>query len=371
MNRCMSITLIFLTAGALAAQTRPTTGPSTAPSALQPELAAMDKPLDQLTAQEAYDVAFQIWSRGEGSLSRQLLELMVRLHPDDQRLAFFHAASTRAYFNVTAATPQFARVLKLGSGTPEAWAAAVIIALDTRDGDSEMHFAVLRRVQASAPDDPLIHWMVGVQSRSLNRNLEDGAASYARLLEMVDPGPAIVHQTYANILDDLDRQELALRHRYIAVELEPSGWTYQGLANTFTNLKRYEEANAAFEQAVTFVPDRALYWRTWAQCLAKWGRDHNSPEKYQEAVKKALEALKHDPRDAIALNILGYSRSRLGDHEGAVEAWLRSIQLAPKAGWAYKQAMHDLHQLGRHDEALELQTRFHAMYPGASTQPAR
>ena len=54
--------------------------------------------------------------------------------------------------------------------------------------------------------------------RALNLN-EQGCRYYERLLKQLDVGPVLVHQTYANLLDEVGRSVDALPHRELAVKL--------------------------------------------------------------------------------------------------------------------------------------------------------
>ena len=58
------------------------------------------------------------------------------------------------------------------------------------------------------PADPLLRWMMAIQCRSRGDN-EKGVVHFAKLLEQWSPGPVLVHQTYANLLDNLDQYEEA------------------------------------------------------------------------------------------------------------------------------------------------------------------
>ena len=95
--------------------------------------------------------------------------------------------------------------------------------------------------------------MIAVQCRTLKRD-RDGVNYYRRLCTTVHPGPILIHQTYANLLDEIGEHEEALAHREQAVKLEPEPWTYSGWANTLEQMGRHQEAGKVRRTADQLVP---------------------------------------------------------------------------------------------------------------------
>lgn len=176
---------------------------------------------------------------------------------------FLMAVLTRSCFYVEEAVPLFGYVKTVSPDSPHGRAAEYILQLDAQAPDLERNFKALQTLASEEPVDPLILWMLGVQCRSLNRN-RTGVAAYAELCKLWDPGPVLVHQTYANLLDQLRRYDESLVHRQLAVKLEPASWSYDGLGNTLTSLKRWEEADAAYAHATELAPRDAHSWTNWA-----------------------------------------------------------------------------------------------------------
>ena len=149
-------------------------------------------------------------------------------------------------------------------------AAACILQLDARKDGLNEAFGLLNALASRKPTDPLVLWMFAVECRTFRQN-DPGALAYADLCKLWKPGPVLVHQSYANILDDLKRYDEALLHRELAVRLEPEPWSYDGLGNTLTNLKRWKDADAAFSRSTALDPNDPQYWRNWAISKRKRG----------------------------------------------------------------------------------------------------
>jgi tetratricopeptide (TPR) repeat protein len=132
------------------------------------------------------------------------------------------------------------------------------------------------------PGDPLVLWMLGVECRSCKLD-EEGVKYYAQLCNLWNPGPVLVHQTYANLLDDLGRSDEALPHRKLAVKLEPAAWAYDGLGNTLTALKRWNEADEAYLNSTTRDPNDVQYWTNWACSMQQRGDEAGAARMQTEA----------------------------------------------------------------------------------------
>lgn len=167
-----------------------------------------------------------------------------------QRALFLHGALIRSRFNISGAESVFQTVFAIDSKTRAAQCALCVLRLDSlqqvqsSQAPVDKAFAELKKLGEGHPNDLMLPWMLAVECRHWDRNAE-GAAVYELILSRWNPGPALVHQTYANLLDNLGRFEEALVERHKVVSMEPCSWSYTGLANTLTNLKRYDEAAKA------------------------------------------------------------------------------------------------------------------------------
>ncbi len=181
-----------------------------------------------LPPDQACQTVLTIWAEGNQIAAETYLGWLVGRHPQHQRLAFFRAACMRSRFDVQSALPMFQEVARADPGSPEGRCTAAILALDS-GRDLEANFKTLLELVKANAQDPLIVWMLAVQCRARNRN-EEGVAAYRELLKLVPVGSSLVHQTFANVLDETKQYEEALKHREIVVRQEPRGGAFMAWA---------------------------------------------------------------------------------------------------------------------------------------------
>jgi tetratricopeptide (TPR) repeat protein len=319
----------------------------------QPAIVTGPQEVLSLPADQAYAVAMKLWAEGRQSDAENLLSELVDAHPTDQRLAFFQVACNRSRFDVSGSVRPFSNVMTMDPNSPAGKCAALMVLLDTKT-DVARQFDSLAKLAKDEWNDPLIVWMAAVQCRSLNRNKE-GVQYYRRLLELIAPapGPVLLHQTFANLLDELKLYDEALTHRKLAVQLEPASWSYQGLGNTLASLKRYDEAGEAFARASELAPGTSLYLRNWSDSLRNAG-------KYEQSIEKSKRATELNPRDWAAWNSWGLSLEQLGQVDEALEKFRRVREIAPRETYGYRNAARVLRSVGRASEAAELDKQFRA-----------
>jgi tetratricopeptide (TPR) repeat protein len=240
--------------------------------------------------------AEMIWNREPDP--ERLLNARADRYRGIQRLVFLHAACMRSRFEKEEAFPVFGVVCAIDSTTPVAKCALKVIQLDSsqfarlKKKDRDKVFEQFEELVDANPNEVMIRWMLAVGCRTWDRN-EEGVRHYRRILEQWNPGPVLVHQTYANLLDKLKRYEEALVERRKAVELESAGWSYDGLANTLHYLGRFEEACEAHANAVRTDSQRSNYWSNWASTLRAAG-------KLDEAIAKCQHAIDIHPDNELA-----------------------------------------------------------------------
>ncbi len=124
-------------------------------------------------------------------------------------------------------------------------------------------------------------------------------------------------------------------------------------AQLFISLERYDEGLALYEKAIEFRPDNENMILGHAELLVRIGR-------VDEAIAEYRKMIKRWPDSAMALNSLGYTLAdRTQRYAEAQKLILRALKIDPKSpaiidslGWV-------LHKLGRQEEALlELQRAY-------------
>ena len=119
-------------------------------------------------------------------------------------------------------------------------------------------------------------------------------------------------------------------------------------------------------------PQSAEGWSQLAALLVNdylnhWNEAKDSPEAAKELLRQAQEALekalKIDPTAATAHLADGFIRRAKGDHEGALDAFDRAVQLDPNSARGYAQKANQLVMVGRPREAPALVLRAIALSP--------
>lgn len=315
------------------------------PRPIRQEVAA----LAQAEPQERQEAVLEKLSKGHQKEAEQLLTGLIRKYPEDQRLAFMQAVCSRSRWGKSRAERQFYRVEQMNPTTVFGSCARYTMAFDCRDNIYE-NLNGLFLLADQNPHDPMILWLTAIQCRDYfkltNKTTYSKHAEkyYRRLLEIFEVGPVLLHQTFANVLaEELGSKEEALKHRYIAVELEPASWTYQGLANTLDGLKRYPEANETYAKLVEMDPHDADYWWGWANCLSHQNR-------YNESIKKHEKVLELDSGHYKANKQWGYCLEQLGRFPEALEKYKETISMNPIDSYSYDAAARVLTKMGRKEE---------------------
>ena len=153
--------------------------------------------------------------------------------------------------------------------------------------------------------------------------------------------------TSGNALFNLKRYEEALFAYEQASRLEPNyAVAYYNKGNVLYNLKRYEEALGAFMQALRLDPNNAYACNGQGNALRELDR-------YEEALEAFLQALRLDPNNAYAYNGQGNALCNLNRYKEAVDAYEQALYLDPNYAIAYNNKGIALDYLKRYEEALE------------------
>jgi tetratricopeptide (TPR) repeat protein len=105
-----------------------------------------------------------------------------------------------------------------------------------------------------------------------------------------------------------------------------------GLGNIYLDQGRFDEAVAAYRQALKITPDYLPVFQPLAFSLVRLGR-------YSEAIATFNQALQYDPNNAEIYNNMGFAYVHGGQYKEAIEACQQAIALLGKTGEAYKQEL--------------------------------
>ncbi|ROH93903.1 ATP-binding protein [Microcystis aeruginosa FACHB-524] len=141
---------------------------------------------------------------------------------------------------------------------------------------------------------------------------------------MLDPQTVQSSSSLLNIgneLGDLGRYEEAIAAYDEAIKIDPNDpdlWHNKG--NQLANLGRYEEALSAYEEAIRLKPDYEAAWLNKGNQLANLGR-------YEEALSAYDEAIRLKPDYEAAWFCKGSQLGNLGRYEEAIAAYDEAIKL--------------------------------------------
>ncbi len=121
-------------------------------------------------------------------------------------------------------------------------------------------------------------------------------------------------------------------------------WLKEG--NTFRNQKQYENAIDAYEEAIRLDPKLAVAHNNKSWALNELGR-------YEEALKACEEAIRLDPKLAVAHDNKGFALNELGRYEEALKACEEAIRLDPNFAVTHSKKGYALFHLKRYEEALK------------------
>lgn len=234
----------------------------------------------------------QLLNDGQQTEAEDMLErAIVKFHPD-ARLLFIRGVMCRSRWDKSSAEIYFKGVAALEPDSYRASAGAATINLDRQQIPSSVD-ASMKKLVKDYPDDIFLHWLYGIHCRTCWSTYPEGVQTYEWILERWNPGPVMVHQTYANELSERwGRDEEALKHREIALKQSERSWTCQGMANTLYKLYRFPEAERFYARAVELDEHDFKYIYQWGRCLARL-------ERFIEAEALFREALEIDPSDVL------------------------------------------------------------------------
>ena len=172
-------------------------------------------------------------------------------------------------------------------------------------------------------------------SKQLDRAIQEAEKSAQKY-----PEDRSLRLMLAGLLSDRgDTQQAVERMRALLKGTPEDREIYLALAQTFERAKRYREAEEAVHQAqkISTKPHEA------EQCLFMLGAIYERQKKYDQAEEQFKKVLEINPKNAMALNYLGYMLADRGLRlQESVEYIKRALALDPyngayldSLGWAY------------------------------------
>lgn len=144
-----------------------------------------------------------------------------------------------------------------------------------------------------------------------------------------------------------DLKEEAVHYSKQLCELEPGNIEYIAIhANILFELKLYPEALRYYEKYHHLSDDKSQSYLLLSYCYSKMNR-------VRDSIKMLELSLIENPRNAMALNNMGYSRLKIKEYEKAIIDFEQAIKIKPDFAFPYNNKGFALLQLGKTTEALE------------------
>jgi ankyrin repeat protein len=252
-------------------------------------------------------------------------------------LYFWNGVLARSRFSVRDSAPYFFVTASKFGDTPEGQAAACILGLDfsVEQRSALYYYNALLLLAAQNPRSVPIRLMAAVMARTLTRSnkfglegerktriLLSGVREYEAVLTLLEPGtgPVLVHQTFGNILDDLEAYDRAVAHKLTAVKLERKEWSLHAAAWSMYSAGLYSEALPLAQEAIALDPSNENYHWTSANILWALGRPTEALAAWELASQ-----LNPEKREPFNLGVRGYRF--LGNYSAArllAKRWLEN-----------------------------------------------
>ena len=186
-----------------------------------------------------------------------------------------------------------------------------------------------------------------IQSLSIIFLLGGGVIAYVSIRDIFNSENAKELYQKANTFYDLKRYQDAIEAYENVIEIEPDffeAWNGQG--KTFYELKKYPEALEAYENAIKLKPNELEAWEGRGLTLFELGQ-------YKYAIDSFNKALSINQEQPKVWNILGESLSNLNEDSQAIHAYDKAIELNQKFDVAWNNKGKSLHKLHRYKDAVE------------------
>jgi len=302
-------------------------------------------------------------------------------NPKSPQQLFWKAVLLRSRFDNSRATPLFIKVMKEIPDFPEGLASACIVGIDlSNKATPALHyFNALMILAGEHPDSVPIHWMAGVMSRTMTRDdltsrgytlaesmkrqvLFCGIDQYEKTLSRLSPGkgPVLIHQTLANLYDDVEDQDSGAKCHAMAVSMERQPWSLHADAVSLMQLGRNKEALPLVKEAISMLENEIRIASSIA-FLAKEFRKITDPLNGSlpalRNISKALEPLDQSISTPVELpryyGIYGYTLLNMGRRDEALAAYEKAFAINSTLQNTVSLCMDTSKRMGLYDKALK------------------
>ncbi len=166
------------------------------------------------------------------------------------------------------------------------------------------------------------------------------------VVNSINANNAIALSQQGSTLFELQRYQDALAAYQEAVNISPDyvpGWSGQG--KTLSELKKYEEALTAYDQAIQIQPDYVEAWSGRGFVL-------RNLQRYPEAIAAFDKALQLDDNSPDVWNAKGEVFSILQQYNNAIQAYDKALEFQPNYYQAWYSKGLAFHKLKQYDDAI-------------------
>lgn len=139
-----------------------------------------------------------------------------------------------------------------------------------------------------------------------------------------------------------------------SIAIRPSDYGYTNLGNAHFFLRRYEEADQAYAQAIKLAEkDSLLWWNLGDGYYWTPGKRSQSMAAYRKGITVAEEELRVNPNNSYSYGVLAICHAMLGEKRLASDALGSGFHLSPADPFLLFQAALVYNQFGESDEAID------------------
>lgn len=159
------------------------------------------------------------------------------------------------------------------------------------------------------------------------------------------PNNGFAAYNYAVALDENGESEKAIEFHLKAIEINNGAAEYNALGRAYSNLNRYDDAIAAYQQAIEIDP-------AYSYAYNGLGVVYSHLDRHDEAIAAYQQAIKIDPAYSNAHTGLGSVYRALSRHDEAMAAYQQAIDIDPANANPHISLGNVYHDLSRYEEAI-------------------
>lgn len=204
-----------------------------------------------------------------------------------------------------------------------------------------------REALKERPDHPVCWLALGDFYSDSLKKYDKAAGCYDKAIALNPKSALFLRSAGLNAMK-MNRNDKALDYFTKSIAASPSYWRRYSLrGGTYALMEKYELAAADFTKAMELKkePDELLF-SLRGDCYSKLGLTDKAMEDYAKAVEL-------NPKNADAIESMGYIYSLKGEHDRAIPYYEKAIALRPGYGEAYNNLGYTWFQKGNKDKALE------------------